>query len=175
LTLVSGDAFGDLFRSFEHTAFRLEPRERYNSPGEDEPIRRFLAGEPDDLAWNQPWLELMAEHASKGKIVQRVRVVSVPLSDYSRFGLWCAQFAIEAGEEIRYLDRAQADGLPDLDYWLFDSKWVARLEFDEDDVLLGAEISNDPSLVVELSAARDAALHRAVTREQFLAGLDTGV
>ncbi|MEU6720212.1 DUF6879 family protein [Nonomuraea sp. NPDC046802] len=171
MTLVSGDAFGDLFRSFEHTAFRLEPRERYNSPGEYEPLRKFLGGEPDNLAWNRPWLDLMAEHASKGKFVHRVRIVSVPLSDYSRFGLWCAESAIKAGEDIRYLNRAQAAGLPESDYWLFDSKWAARLEFDEDDVLLGAEIVTDSATVVELAAARDDAWHRAVTREQFLADL----
>ncbi|MEU8403853.1 DUF6879 family protein [Nonomuraea sp. NPDC048892] len=171
MTLVSGDAFGDLFRSFEHTAFRLEPRERYNSPGEHEPLRRFLADEPDDLAWNRPWLDLMAEHAAKDKFVHRVRVVSVPLSDYSRFGLWCAEFAIQAGEDIRYLNRAQAAGLPEFDYWLFDSKWAARLVFDNDDVLLGAEIVTDPATVVKLAAARDDAWHRAVTRERFLADL----
>lgn len=72
----------------------------------------------------------MAEHAAKGKFVHRVRVVSVPLSDYSRFGLWCAEHAIQAGEDIRYLNRAQARGLPDFDYWLFDSKWAAQLKFD---------------------------------------------
>ncbi|MET9241215.1 DUF6879 family protein [Nonomuraea sp. NPDC003709] len=174
MTLVSGDAFGDLFRSFEHTAFRLEPRERYNSPGEHEPLRKFLAGEPDDLAWNQPWLDLMAEHTAKGKVVHRVRVVSVPLSDYSRFGLWCAEYAIQAGEDIRYLSRAQAHGLPDFDYWLFDFKWAAQLKFDEDDVLLGAEIVTDPAAVVELAAARDDAWHRAITRDQFLSDLARG-
>lgn len=167
MTLISGDAFGELFRSFEHTAFRLEPRDRYNSPGEHEPLRRFLAGEPDDLAWNQPWLDLISEHTAKGRIVSRVRVVSVPLSDYSRFGLWCARFAVEAGEEIRYLDRAQATDLPDFDYWLFDSSWVTRLHFDDDDRLLGAEIITDPATVVELSAARDDAWHRSVSRDQF--------
>ncbi|RBQ15351.1 hypothetical protein DP939_36545 [Spongiactinospora rosea] len=171
MTLVSGEAFGDLFRSFERTAFRLEPRERYNSPGEQEPLRRFLAGEPDDLAWNRPWLDLMAEHTIKRKFVHRVRVVSVPLSEYSRFGLWCAQFALQAGEDIRYLDRAQAQGLPQDDYWLFDSKWAAVLRFDDDDVLLGAEIVTDPATVAELAAGRDDAWHRAVTRDQFLASL----
>ncbi|MFF0577961.1 DUF6879 family protein [Streptosporangium saharense] len=168
MTLVSGDAFGDLFRSFEHTAFRLEPRERYNSPGEHEPLRRFLAGEPDDLAWNRPWLDLMAEHTAKGRFVHRVRVVSVPLSDYSRFGLWCAEHAIQAGEDIRYLNRAQAQDLPDVDYWLFDSTWAARLRFDEDDVLLGAEIVTDPATVTELVAVRDEAWSRAVDRDRFL-------
>jgi hypothetical protein len=171
LTLISGEGFGELFRSFEHTAFRLEPRERYNSPGEHEPLRRFLRGEPDDLAWNRQWLDLMAEHAARGRIVHRVRVVSVPLSDYSRFGLWCARFANEAGEDIRYLDRARAEGLPDFDYWLFDSRRVARLHFDDDDRLLGAEIITDPAIVASLVSARDEAWRRAVTRERFLAEL----
>jgi hypothetical protein len=171
LTLISGEAFGELFSSFEHTAFRLEPRERYNSPGEQEPLRRFLAGEPDDLAWNRRWLDLMAEHAANGRIVSRVRVVSVPLSDYSRFGLYCAQYANQSGEDIRYLDRADASGLPDFDYWLFDSKRAARLHFDDDDQMLGAEIITDPKVMVELSAARDGARHRSVSREEFVARL----
>lgn len=167
MSLITGDEFGDLFRSFDHTAFRLEPRDRYNSPGEHEPLRRFLAGEKDDLSWNQPWLDLMAEHAANGRIVRRVRVVTVPLTDYSRFGLWCARFANEAGEEIRYLPRDQAAGLPDFDYWLFDSNRVAQLHFDEDDKLLGAEIITDPAVVVELSAAREDAWHRSISRTEF--------
>jgi len=173
VTLIPPDErFGELFTSFNHTAFRLEPRERYDSPGEVEPLRRFLAGEPDDLAWNREWLDLMSAHAAAGRIVRRVRVVTVPLSDYSRFGLWCAGFAAKAGEEIRYLDRAQAEGLPDLDFWVFDSKWAAILRFDDDDVLLGAEIVTDPVVVVELSAARDDAWHRSVSRETFSARVE---
>jgi hypothetical protein len=165
--LITGDEFGELFKSFEHTAFRLEPRDRYNDPGEHEPLRRFLAGEKDDLGWNRPWLDLMTEHSANGRIVRRVRVVTVPLTNYSRFGLWCAQFANEAGEEIRYLPRGLAAGLPDFDYWLFDSRQVARLHFDPDDQLLGAEIITDPATVVKLSAARDDAWHRSISRTVF--------
>lgn len=167
MTLITGDEFGELFRSFDHTAFRLEPRDRYNDPGEHEPLRRFLAGEEDDLGWNRPWLDLMTEHRANGRIVRRVRVVTVPLTEYSRFGLWCARFANDAGEEIRYLARDHAAGLPGFDYWLFDSKRVARLYFDPDDQLLGAEIITDPATVVELSAARDDAWHRSMSRTRF--------
>src|SRR5262245_25086848 len=41
--------FDDLFKSFEHTAYRLEVRDRYNAPGER--VAEFLAGEldPDDV------------------------------------------------------------------------------------------------------------------------------
>jgi hypothetical protein len=166
--LITVEAFGELFHTFRHTAFRLEPRERYNSPVELEPLRRFLAGEPDDLAWNRPWLDLIKRLTAEGKVVSRVRVVSRPFSDYTRFGLFCSEHTNQAGEEIRYLHRAQADGLPDFDYWLFDSERVAKLHFAEDDAVLGAEIITDPGEVVRLSAARDDAWHRAVSREAFL-------
>lgn len=48
-----GAEFRQLFRSFTYTAFRLEVRDRYNVGYEAESVRRFLAGEPDDLPWLQ--------------------------------------------------------------------------------------------------------------------------
>ncbi|MGH3493479.1 MAG: DUF6879 family protein, partial [Sciscionella sp.] len=98
-----GPDFRQLFREFEHTAFRLETRERYNSPAEVESVRKFLAGDPVDLEWSEPWLQMIREHTAAGRTFSRVRVVSVALSDYSRFGLWASQFTVAAGEDIRYL------------------------------------------------------------------------
>ncbi len=122
--MLVGEEFGRLFRTFEHTAFRLEVRDRYNSPRETESFEKLLVGEPDDLAWRQKWLAMLREAAAQGRRFCRVRVVSVPLSDYSRFGLWISQFANDAGGDIRYLtrDRAEALDLPKHDYWLFDSR-----------------------------------------------------
>jgi hypothetical protein len=174
LTLVSGPAFVELFRTFEHTARRLEVRDRYDSPSEREPLRRFLAGEDEDLAWFQNWLGIIKQATTEGKILQRVRVVSVPLSDYSRYGLDLARHTVGAGEDIRYLNRAEAGGLPEFDFWVFDSKRVAKLHFTDDDQLLGAEIITDPAVVVECAAALDDALHRAVSRDQFAAWLTGG-
>ena len=117
---------------FEHTAFRLEVRDRYDAPYENESLRRFLAGEQDDLPWMQSWLVMLRDLTAQGRRFARVRVVSMPLTDYSRFGVWCAQFTNGAGEDIRYLtrDQAQAEGLPAHDYWLFDSRTLVRLHFD---------------------------------------------
>jgi hypothetical protein len=96
-------------------------------------------------------------------------VVSLPLSDYSRYGIAYARFTIAAGDDIRYLtrDRARAIGLPDHDYWLFDSRKIARLHFDEDDHLLGVEVIDDPAEVVLHNYWRDAARHWAVRRDDF--------
>ena len=45
--LLSGQAFADFVVSYEHTAFRLETRERHNEVEELKPLRWFLAGHPD--------------------------------------------------------------------------------------------------------------------------------
>lgn len=54
-------------------------------------------------------------------------------SDIGLLPVWLVVRTVgqRGGEDIRYLDRARAGGLPDFDYWLFDSRQVARLHFDE--------------------------------------------
>jgi hypothetical protein len=172
-----GASFADLFYAFEHTAFRLEVRDRYDESYENESLRKFLAGEPDDLSWMQDWLAMVRDHTAKGRRVARVRVVSMPLTDYSHFGVWCAQYTNGAGEDIRYLprDQAQAKGLPDHDYWLFDSRTLVRMRFDDGDCFLGGEVIEDPAVIVQHNYWRDAAWHQAVRRDDFAAQQHVGL
>jgi hypothetical protein len=167
--LLDDDEFDQLFRSFEHTAFRLEVRDRYDPPFETESVRKFLAGEPDDLAWSESWLSMVREAIAAGKHFRRVRVVSIPLTDYSRFGVWASQFTTAAGEDIRYLerDRADAEGLPRHDYWLFDSRTLVWMHFDDTDRCVGCEVIDDPTVIVQHNYWRDAAWHHAVRRDDF--------
>lgn len=147
----------------------MEVRERYNAPRETESFRTFLDGEPDNLVWAEAWFSMIREATAAGRRFSRVRVVSVPLSDYSRFGLWASQFTNAAGEDIRYLTRnvTQDVMLPTHDYWLFDSRKLVKMHFGEDDLFLGAEIIEEPAVIVEHNYWRDAAWHRAVERNIF--------
>jgi len=106
--LLAGDDFEALFTQFAHTAFRLEVRESYaGMPYEVEPLRQFLAGEATvDLDWTKGYRSLVSEHAAAGRRITRVRIVSEPWSDYTRFGVWLAAGTNAAGEDIRYLPRA---------------------------------------------------------------------
>ena len=144
-------------------------RDRYDAPYENESLRRFLAGEPDDLPWFQDWLSMIRAATVSRRRFHRVRVVSVPLTDYSRFGIWCARLTNDAGEDIRYLtrDRAVAAGLPGEDYWLFDSRRLVRMHFDDGDRFLGGEVVPDAKEIVEHNYWRDAAWHHAVRRDDF--------
>ena len=57
----------ELLNSFEHTAYRLEVRDRYDEPDEAESLAKYFAGEPDDLAWMQEWLDLVREATAAGE------------------------------------------------------------------------------------------------------------
>ena len=66
--------------------------------------------------------------------MQRVRLASVPHTDYIRWGLDVSPLNIEAGEDIRYLPRHLADGikLPEEDYWLLDDDTLILSVFSAD-------------------------------------------
>lgn len=160
-----------MFEDFEHTAFRLEVRSSYAPAYEQESLRKFLAGEPDDLEWMQGWLQMVRQAAAAGRRFHRVRVVDIPMSDYNRFSHVLAQHNNDAGEDIRYLERsrAQAAGLPEYDYWLFDSRQLALMRFGDDDRFLGTEVIDDAAEIVQHNYWRDAAWHYATRRDEFAA------
>lgn len=101
--------------------------------------------------------------------MERVRVVSEPHSEYTRFGIDLGRrLNVPSGEVIRYLPRHRAEELaiPSEDFWLLDSSRVLTLHFDGE-VLLGAELVTDPAEVVKRSYWRDAAWHYAVPVDAY--------
>lgn len=121
------------------------------------------------MAWFGNWLSMIREVTADGRTFSRVRVVSLPLSAYSRFGVFCSQYTNAAGEDIRYLTRDHASDLPSYDYWLFDSRLLVKMHFDEEGRFLGGEVIKDPAVIVQHSYWRDAAWHRAIRRDEFAA------
>ncbi|MBI1758254.1 MAG: hypothetical protein HYR62_03375 [Actinobacteria bacterium] len=172
MTLLVGEDFFDLFRTFEHTAYRLEVRESYY---EKEQLGQFLAGQRVNLTYMEAWFSLIVQRRVEGKRIERVRVVSRPHSDYTRYGLWLCAYNTQAGEDIRYLERQHAAGLPDLDYWLLDSNRLYAVRFGEGDDLLGAELVEDPAAVIQAGWWRDVAWHHAVPYSEYVKATGFGV
>lgn len=163
---VTGEALAEFVLGFEHTAFRLEQRDdQYREAEEDEPFQRFLEGESvTATGWNDEWEQMLRERSGRGERMMRVRVVRKPHSDYTRFLLALATVNVPAGEDVRYLpyDQAKNLDLPQHDFWLIDSLRVAILRFAEDNTLLGAEVHDDPAVVVRHCYYRDVAHHYAI-------------
>ncbi|EDY49981.1 conserved hypothetical protein [Streptomyces clavuligerus] len=151
-----------MFREFRHTAWRLETRRGYASDRKSPKWQRWQAG--DDIAeGSSQWLENVRQQTGAGKRFERVRLLDEPVTEGQRFLLASAPGNVRAGEDIRYMTRARATGLrlPDHDFWLFDSKILARFAFDEDDTTLGVYVTEEPTEVVAACQARDAAWHYA--------------
>lgn len=173
--LIAGEAFGQLFRTFLHSARRLETRDRYRDPEEDDALARYLDGSPENpgyVASRDYWLRGTIRAAvDAGRCFTRVRVVPEPLTPYLRFGLYHCAFNVDAGEDIRYLprDRANALDLPGHDFWLFDEQRLALLWFTPDDRLLGAQLSTEPTVVRQHMRWLDLAEAHATPYRDYLA------
>ncbi|MEU7746322.1 DUF6879 family protein [Nonomuraea sp. NPDC049158] len=159
----------ETLHAFQHTAFRLETRENYSEPEEEPIIHRFLDSGEIDESYMDDWIAELAPRLSAGQRMERVRIVSEPHSDYTRFGLALARFNIQAGEDIRYLSRPRAArlDLPDHDFWLIDSTTLLILRFGNDDALLGADLVTDPAVVVKHCYYRDVAQQYAIPWQEY--------
>jgi hypothetical protein len=174
LALLTEPELGELLRGFRVSAFRFETRDRYNSDVGREAFRKFLAGEPDDYAWHRSWVEMLRQDTAQGKLWQRVRIVSIPLSDWSRYAIEVARLSVAGGEDVRYLGREQAKdlGVAPLDSWLLDDSQLVHLHFNnEDDTFRGAELIDSPATIAQHLQWRGLALQHARPLEAFVATL----
>jgi len=173
--LIDLDAFGRLFERFEHTAWRLETRRRYASDEATDTYAQFVRGEAPTWDLDTPWSRTIREKTAGGARVRRVRIVDSPATEGQRYLIAHAEKNAMLGEDIRNLSRAEADrlGLPAEDFWIFDSRLVALLNFDADDNFIDVELITEPAEVIRYSMSRDAAMHHAVPYEQFTADMST--
>ncbi|MBW5250287.1 hypothetical protein P8A21_13470 [Streptomyces poriferorum] len=158
-----------LFREFKHTAWRLETRRGYGSDRNSAKWQRWLAGQDVAAEPFDEWRRNVQAATEEGRRFERVRLVDDPPTEGQRFLLATAPSNVAAGEDIRNLQRADAVrlGLPDWDFWLFDSRVLVRFVFDEDDTTVGVVISEDPTEVLAACQARDKAWHHAIRTADF--------
>lgn len=133
-------AFADAFGTFHTYAFRLEWRQIYDVEEERALFRSFLkegAAKSCPREFVDGCKEITQARAN-GKLYQRVRRVTLPLTDYTRFEILDGyRFCVEAGEQVRILERN--DLISDLisilgeikDFWIFDDNLCFELEYDE--------------------------------------------
>ncbi|MEU9997876.1 DUF6879 family protein [Streptomyces sp. NPDC050848] len=167
--LVGRESFRRLFETFKHTAWRLETRRGYASDRQDPDYQAFLATGSSPCDPTEPWFVNIRAQADAGKTIGRVRIADNPPTAEQLFLLDYSRHNAASGEDIRYLWREDAAGLPAEDFWIFDSRIVALLHFDNEDNLLDIELITEPAEVVRYCVARDAAMHHAVQYDRFAA------
>ncbi|MBX9397496.1 hypothetical protein K4749_28900 [Streptomyces sp. TRM72054] len=171
--LIGLEEFGRLFETFEHSAWHLETRRGYASDREDPAFAEFLETGEAPLDLDSDWCQTISRQTAAGKYVGRVRVVDNPPTEGQSFLLSYARCNAATGEDVRNLWREDAERahLPTADFWLFDSRLLAILRFDDQDAFHDVEIVTEPAEVLRYCQVRDAAVHASVPYDEFAAQL----
>ena len=171
---LDGKEFGEMFRSFGKSAWRLETLPEYRTGSEEESIRRFLAGEegPPASERKNAWVDLIRSNLAAGKSMGRVHLIRGDLTDYLRWEInWGYAPNAQAGEDIRILRVGEGE-LPELgteDFWLFDEALVVRMLYGPNGEWPGqAVLTDDPAIVADCERKRDLALSLAVPLGDYL-------
>ena len=173
---ITGEAFGHLFNSFEESAFRLETLDAYSIPQETPEFDRYLRGEQLPTDPNSEWVKLVADRVRLGKIMQRVRVISTPLTPYLRYEIdWGYLYSSIVGEDIRLIERSRLK--PDMqapnDYWLFDRRILIAMQYDSVGHFLFAREEDSADRVQFACDLSDSLLPLAVPLVEFLKQIRT--
>ncbi len=102
--------------------------------------------------------------------MSRIRVVTVPHTDYQRWSLVVASRNVEAGVDIRYLPRHLAGEVPTDDWWLIDNERVAFNLVDRQLKSAGVALTTDPRIVEYCQGVRQRLWKLATPYAEYAAG-----
>jgi hypothetical protein len=160
-------------QNFKHSAFRLETLPEYQVEQEAEWFAEWQrSGKVPELnPENDSWCKLIHEACTAGRRMQRVRLVSTPLTDYERFELATFRDSVAAGEEIRVCHREtwkrleiETDENPG-DFWVFDEQTTVMLNYDAEGRFQGTKDGVSSICIRQ----RDLALEHSIPLADFLA------
>lgn len=161
------DEWERLFRAAKESAFHMETRDAYAEPEESEPLRRFINGEPPPEYDKSDWIDLIRTLTGSGVQVSRVRVVTVPHSDYQRWLLSVTGENVAAGEDIRYVPRHLAGDVPTDDWWLFDGNQVCFNLTDSAGRPAGIGVTTDPDIAAHCRRVRQRLWELAIPYREY--------
>jgi hypothetical protein len=133
-------------------------------------LERWRRGEPDDPLRKVSWLSYIRSLTRDGIPFARVRVLFEPPTEYQRWLIEQTQVNIDAGEDIRWVQRDVSArlGMPTYDFFLLDDTKLVILRFGLDKLLSEIEEIDDPRTVAIHRHHRDQVQRVAYTHADLL-------
>lgn len=162
-----------LYQGIKRRALRLETRQRYAVPWEDEGMAAWRRGEPEPVTPQmERTMEALRLVTESRRTVGRVRFVELPFTEYTQREFEVAYPRLtDAGEEIHVLDRAlhpEFDHVRE-DFVVFDDTSVMWYRYTAEDILTGYEYSEEPDVVRECVALAEQVRAAAVPYREYVA------
>lgn len=157
------------------SAVHLEMRDLYAVKAEAEEFAHWQAtGEadrdPDGEGWIG-WSTVVRDAVARGVVVRRARIVSEPVTAYTRWLHAVTTVNLVVGEQVRWLPRAKASdiALPGNDFWVLDDRVVMfnRFTGDGDWAQESFETRTEPAVVQLCAHAFEQVWARAIPHEEY--------
>ncbi|MEV6774600.1 DUF6879 family protein [Nocardia sp. NPDC051030] len=169
--LAGEGIYASYFRAARISAVHVEVQDSYQVPDEYEPLVRWRESrEIIETDGGRQWCALVAETSARGVEVARVRVVTVPHSEYTAWLLDACASNIAAGEQIRWLPRhlTSAAEVPSDDFWLFDDEIVAFNTIDAAGDAVGLAVTTDPAIAAVCTEAWDRLWGKGIDHSDYV-------
>jgi hypothetical protein len=144
----------ELYDGVTSRSLRMETRQTYAVPWEDEERSAWRNGQPKPPHTESyvRFLESVRRRVASGQHQRRVRFVELPMTEYSAQEFaWGYPNNTAVGEGINIIDRAEHPEFDSYveDFVVFDDVGVMYYRYTDDDKLTGYEFSDDPAVVAE--------------------------
>ncbi|MFI9591032.1 DUF6879 family protein [Nonomuraea sp. NPDC052265] len=161
--------FAELLADCTASAVHLEIHDAHQTT--DPGFLAFQAGQ-DFVNRDQAraWVDVVSSAVARGVAVRRARIISEPVSDYTRYMHAVAPaFQLAAGEQLRWLPRHVASALPvpSAPFWVFDDRLVRFSVYDGFGDVIGHQFSEDPAVVEVCARAFNAVWNLALPHDEY--------
>lgn len=170
---LSAKDFRALLGAAERSAVHLEMRDCYGTSEETGDFARWRRtgvadSDPDSEFWSE-WTDLVRTTVARGVVLQRLRIVSEPVSEYIRYEHAGTAVNMAIGEDVRWLPRRRASdlALPGNDFWLIDDRIVQWNHFNGAGESTGYENTDEPGVAKLCSTAFESAWRRGTPHARF--------
>lgn len=169
---MTPEQFTALFDAATRSVFRYEALQTYAMPTEDPSVIAFRTGapRPERSVRTSPWLRRIAIQTAAGIDWSRVRVVTWPLTEYTRWELVGYVESQAAGEAISVVGDDLAVGVPD--FWLIDESRAVLMNYGPEGQLVDRVLVTDPAEVAELADVAVRLRAAGQSLNEFLARAD---
>jgi hypothetical protein len=117
----------------QQSLFRFEALQNYAVDEEEKSFSEFLKTGKVEISDNQEWYEFISAKVASGVKMQRVRLVTLPLTTYTRYELPYLEAASDHGDQIYIIMDQDFRKLtiPVQDFWLIDDLHALLMNYDD--------------------------------------------
>jgi len=134
------ESLGGYLNSARKSLFRFEYLQNFSGTDKEAFAHWQKTGKIDWTVIQEWWGFLERKHA-EGVTTTRVRLVELPISEYTKFELQLHYETAKHGDDIRIITDNQFGKLtiPYTDFWMIDDQLVLRTLYDEHGMFIGME------------------------------------